>query len=354
MKTTSTVRGLALGLFILSATSFSVPVQAQTEITSVMPVMMTECINLTTNLRQGSNDAATGNQVTSLQTFLVSKGYFNAVNLGSGHFGPLTYKATISYQGSVQLPTTGFVGPLTRAAIKNSTCGTTPPTSSVSLYRLSPTIAAVGDTISITGFGMTQNNTVLMGGSLAMRNVPITASVAIACTTNPSCHGGINQTIQLVIPSTVGPNCPIGSLCPLYERLVTPGTYQVTVVNDNGTSNALSLTVATSSVKTGGEVSIQSLDTPATLTIGQTGAWTVHATAPSTVSTLHYSVVWGDEIQMMTTNTIVAPQPVDSNNAATFTHSYSRSGTHTAIFTVTDDGGHSVSASNTVTVTPIY
>ncbi|MEK7117025.1 MAG: peptidoglycan-binding domain-containing protein [Patescibacteria group bacterium] len=63
------------------------------------------------NLKYG----ATGAEVIELQEFLVDKGFL--VSNATGNFFSLTNSAVIKYQGSVGLPTTGFVGPMTREKI---------------------------------------------------------------------------------------------------------------------------------------------------------------------------------------------------------------------------------------------
>ena len=311
------------------------------------------CLSLQNNVGYGASDISTGNAVTSLQTFLSNQGYFNSVYLGTGRYGAITLRAVAQFQAAHGIAATGFVGPLTRAAIMQITCGTStvPPTSSAAtLYSINPTSGPVDTTVSITGFGFTNSNTVLMDGNVAATNVPVTSSIATACTTNPTCQGGINQTIIFTVPSALSPNCPAGSMCPMYMRLVTPATYAVTVLNSNGTSNTLYFTV------TGGTsvqpLSITGLDTPASLSLGQVGTWTVHVSAVSTNANLHYSVVWGDEANVG--SGIMIPQTTTIQSSASFTHSYSRSGNYTPVFTVTDDSGHSVSASNTVVVTSLY
>ncbi len=310
------------------------------------------CVSLMYSLRVGSIDATTNGSVTILQSFLTSQGYFNSAYLGTGRFGPLTYAAVVQFQAAHGVPPIGIVGPLTRAAIQQVSCGTNPPpqTSSISLYSLSPSAGPVGATVSVTGFGFTSDNTILMDGSIAARGVPLTSSIAIACTTNPSCHGGINQTIQFSVPQYLSPNCPAGSMCPMYMRQVTPGQYRITVQNANGTSNALVLTVT--SGNTNQALSINGLDAPTTLALGQPGTWAVRVLAGSGTGTLHYSVVWGDEA--MYGNAIMVPQPSSMQTSATFTHAYQYAGTYTPIFTVTDDSGHAVSAGNTTVVTPLY
>lgn len=66
--------------------------------------------DITSNLKYSQS----GTQVTELQQFLVSKGFLNTT---SGYFGQLTLKAVKSYQLSIDLPATGFVGAMTRAKI---------------------------------------------------------------------------------------------------------------------------------------------------------------------------------------------------------------------------------------------
>jgi hypothetical protein len=190
-----------------------------------------------------------------------------------------------------------------------------------------------------------------MDGSVAARNVPITSSIAIACTTNPTCHGGINQTISFTVPSSLSPNCAAGMMCPMYMREVTPANYSITVLNSNGTSNTIVFAVTGASQSN--PLSINGLDAPTSLALGQSGAWTVHVLAGSGTGTIHYSVIWGDEATMMTSG-IMIPAQTSVQTSGTFTHAYSRSGTYYPVFTVTDDSGRIVTASSAVTVTPLY
>ncbi len=63
------------------------------------------------NIKYGSK----GQEVTELQEFLIDKGFLNSS--ATGNFYSLTNKAVIAYQGSQNLPMTGFVGPMTRTKI---------------------------------------------------------------------------------------------------------------------------------------------------------------------------------------------------------------------------------------------
>ena len=254
------------------------------------------CVVFNNNFGYGSYDGYTSNGVvSSLQNFLVGQGYFGSAYLGTGHYGAITRHAVAQIQIAHGISGTGFVGPLTRALIQNISCGTNPvptptPTSSVSLYNESPSTGAVGTQVALTGFGFTSSNTILMDGSVAATNVPISSSIAIACTTNPSCHGGINQTLTFTIPSALAPYCASGMACAQYMRLVTPGQYNITVLNSNGTSNALSFTVTSGSTG-GSQLSITGLNAPASLALGQSGTWTVSATSNAGTGNLQYSVV---------------------------------------------------------------
>lgn len=69
-------------------------------------------VTLNNNLSRG----ASGNEVRTLQLFLIEEGLLSPGN-ATGFFGPLTESAVIKFQAQVGLPQTGFVGPLTRTRI---------------------------------------------------------------------------------------------------------------------------------------------------------------------------------------------------------------------------------------------
>ena len=56
-------------------------------------------------------------QVLALQLKLQGLGYFPSSLRPTGYFGSVTKKAVIDYQAAQGLPTTGFVGPMTRRAL---------------------------------------------------------------------------------------------------------------------------------------------------------------------------------------------------------------------------------------------
>ena len=91
--------------------------------TPVLPVTGT-CYNFTSNLTLGS----VGNDVAALQTLLITRG-FNIPSIANGTvakgtFDEETRAALMQFQISVGIPSTGFAGPVTIAAL-NSLCGST-------------------------------------------------------------------------------------------------------------------------------------------------------------------------------------------------------------------------------------
>ncbi len=314
-------------------------------------VAPSSCYTFDANLGRGASDVRYNHAVTELQRFLAKEGHFDQSLIGAGVFGNKTREAVIRFQKTEGISPTGYVGPLTRAALLKR-CQTPKP-SSVTLWNMTPAQGPTGTTVTITGFGFSQSNTIYMDGAVAARNVPISSSIAVACTTDPSCHGGIRQTITFTVPDSLSPYCPMGMACAQYMRLVTPGTYGITVSNGSGISEGLTFTVT--GAGSANPLSISGLDAPTSLPMGVTGTWTVRTLANTSVGTLHYSVVWGDEpATVSATAKFRAPDTMPLPTTATFNHAYQSPGTYTPQFTVTDDNGHSVSTSASVVITPIY
>lgn len=91
--------------------------------------------------------------------------------------------------------------------------------------------------------------------------------------------------------------------------------------------------------------SITSVSGPTQLTVGQTGTWSVQVVDAS--QSLTYSVSWGDELYPNYGAALV-PSVV---NTGTLSHTYSRAGTYTITFTVTNAHGQSAKSSMAVVVT---
>lgn len=324
-----------VALALLAAFFISSTERAQAQ--SIM-APVPSCVSLDQNLRRGMSSRIYGQYVSSLQQFLASRGHLASAYAGTGYFGPLTYAAVVRFQAAEGLPQTGFVGPLTRARIHALWCGGVP--GPVTLYSISPSRAKIGDSVTVSGIGFTDANRILIDGMVAMRNVPA------------SRLSSGHQVITFTLPEYLSPNCPDGAPCLLYVRQLEPGTYPLTVVNSKGTSNTILITVVEKSVS--GKLSINGIDAPNSLPIGVSGTWTLHVTAPSDTSRLRYSVTWGDEASYVSALGFRAPDSFPQSNTATFSHTYSHTGTYTPTFTVSDDNGNSVTASASVTITPLY
>src|SRR3990167_6568244 len=81
---------------------------------------------ITRDLQRGDTDAETGGDVSRLQAFLKAQGTdIYPEGLVTGTFGRLTEKAVRRFQSANGISPTGFVGPLTRAAIKKVCAGET-------------------------------------------------------------------------------------------------------------------------------------------------------------------------------------------------------------------------------------
>jgi peptidoglycan hydrolase-like protein with peptidoglycan-binding domain len=72
-------------------------------------------MSVDTDLTYGS----TGEAVVSLQTFLESHSFLSIpAGVAKGYFGSLTKAALMKYQASVDVPATGYYGPITRGVMK--------------------------------------------------------------------------------------------------------------------------------------------------------------------------------------------------------------------------------------------
>jgi hypothetical protein len=98
----------------------------------------------------------------------------------------------------------------------------TPPDGGGQQAAISPVSGPVGTWITISGGDFAATNTIFMKGLVAAKDVA------------PSADG----TIGFTVPGTLAPNCNPGHACPQFLLSVTPGDYQITVMNANGTISA--------------------------------------------------------------------------------------------------------------------
>ncbi len=234
MKTPlKTIVGAAVAFSVLFSAGLSM---AETFGSSTYPAPTT-CTNISRDLFLGSRDYYGGGDVTKLQAFLQTRGYLSVSP--SGYFGYMTMAGVRSFQASQGISPTGYVGPLTRAAIQRVSCNTVPPippTGTPVINSLSPSSGVIGTTVTINGSGFVGNNTVYFGGSTV--NAVVSSN---------------GQMLSFTVPEYITP-CSPGMYCIMMARLVTPGTYDVRIINNNGTSNSVNFTV-TGSTNTAPQIS---------------------------------------------------------------------------------------------------
>jgi hypothetical protein len=94
----------------------------------------------------------------------------------------------------------------------------------VRVYALSPQSGRAGTSVTITGFGFTNDNAIHFG-NWVVAHVKIRSTFGVSCTVAPNCQGGVRELLVFKVPAT------------------PPGKYPVSVENGNGESNELSFSV---------------------------------------------------------------------------------------------------------------
>ena len=108
------------------------------------PASAATCTRITLDVGSGMTDNVFTGNVTALQSYLHDAGYMGAAP--NGYFGPATFLAVKSFQASNGISATGYVGPLTRAAIAKRTCVSDTPQTAAPTPQ--PTAAVVVSDIS--------------------------------------------------------------------------------------------------------------------------------------------------------------------------------------------------------------
>lgn len=333
-----------------------------------------------------NNDLAmghSGQEVSDLQTFLISNGYgIPAISGGlasKGYFGMQTKQAVMAYQRANGLNPSGYFGPLTRAKIRaggsgyggGAGGGTLPPQAGA-LQLIAPNGGEVWQknqyqTISWTGSAgiMSQTGSIWLlypVPACAEEGAPYRCMVAVRApeliVRNVPLSSG---SYRWYAGGTLVSDCPTcGAPSPIAD-----GQYKIRVCSVDSSvcdqSDAYFTLTSSSNATpspypypyptpapTGVQPAILGIDAPTTLNVGQTGIWTVRASDPQN-GTLSYSVDWGD--------TVRPPYGASTATAggifvqsATFNHSYSTTGIYTVVFTVRNASGYTVTSKATVSV----
>lgn len=282
------------------------------------------------------------------------------------------YRSEILTSAGLSSPT-GYIGARTRAKLNALYgCGTLPPPLPPSVPPLPPTPPPPPVKSYINVISPNGGETFIQGTSQTIQWQD--NSNESGCPTNTTCTSIVARLYDITLTPYSTYACS-GDVCPLsYSRSYTVakniygssytwsvgqadatsgvpnGSYLIQVCRA-GTStcdSSDSYFKITSNSTTNRPPVINSQSGPTTLSVGQSGTWTIKASDPEN-GTLSYSVDWGDNYNVGTghTNPSSATQV---SQASTFTHSYYTSGNYKVTFTVTDSLGATAQSSMTVLV----
>jgi hypothetical protein len=126
---------------------------------------------------------------------------------------------------------------------------TVPPatTSAPVIVTLDPSSGPIGTMVTIGGdnFGIQDNIHFGGGGFYDVMPQTVVFNCPMMLPNSSQTCGGYSQTLTFTVPSSLGAYCPPGEAiaCPMYEMLVAPNTYNISVQNAASTSNTMTFTV---------------------------------------------------------------------------------------------------------------
>lgn len=360
------------------------------------------CTELEHNLYFGLRDRNTDGEVSELQAFLKAQDYLSKRS-PDGFYGPATYRAVREFQGDHDLRRTGAVGEATRDKIQEISCDEDPQADleitgidapseletgeegtwtvnveSVAEGNLSYSVVwgDEGMLSRMMGGERTQSSATFShtydeegtytprftvtdedGNTVSESAVSVTVSdedeedaPSITSLSKTSGYAGDTLTItgtgfasgteayigSTKVDATIESDTSITFEVPALGK----GSYDVYVENENGTSNAIRFELKEKLNR----LSINGIDAPTRLVVGQEGEWTVNVATDA--DNLSYSVVWGDEGTGM-----LRSMNAEIQTSSSFTHVYDEPGTYKPTFTVSDGEGRSAKVSATVIVT---
>ncbi len=209
------LHALAAIIFIGSLTTTS---YAQTA-GDVAPSTAAACIDLTSNLSYGQASSV----VTQLQQFLIEEGLLT-VN-PSGYFGNATLNAVKTFQTQKGILSSGYVGPITRAAIKVAS-GCTGATS------------ATSGTSSGSTSGVTPAITFKVNGSAGPVTVAHGTNLNFTWSSNASVTGcRVGVPLSIGTTRTFSPSSGTAGSLTSVPKSLTPTTYQTLYGTAPSTAN---------------------------------------------------------------------------------------------------------------------
>jgi peptidoglycan hydrolase-like protein with peptidoglycan-binding domain len=127
------------------------------------------CLQLNSDLSYGMSDQSPSQSIYLLQEYLHGFGYLTATP--NSHFGSATLSAVKTFQTANSISSTGYVGPLTRAAINKKTCGASAATSVVTptVQSTLPTQTSVPEVFNANVTSPTTGQVLSVGSSTVIR-----------------------------------------------------------------------------------------------------------------------------------------------------------------------------------------
>jgi hypothetical protein len=216
-------------LFIVGVVLVPLISQAQVNISPANPISPCQTV-IQANLSYGMADSGLGGlgSVTALQQFLKTNGYL-AVQ-PTGYFGSLTETSVKEFQSENGVPATGYVGPLTRAALGKYSCsGSTGQSGTGQPEAITVISPEAGATLTRGSYQniiwQQANPSNVAPGTVIASNASTSASTTLS-------QNMASYDISLV---PLPPQCAAGQACPLYMLAPFPiangvyarGNYQI-------------------------------------------------------------------------------------------------------------------------------
>ena len=158
---------------------------------------------------------------------------------------PGTYNVTVANGNGVS-NTVPFI--LTGITTTTPTPIPTPVTTLVpTITSLSPSSGPVGTSLTVTGTNFTATGNMVNFGNGAVINLPATGVATNSCAYGATCS--TIWSLTFTVPANIVPACAyVAPYCPFAQMVTSPGIYNVSVANSNGTSNTYSFTVSSTTV----------------------------------------------------------------------------------------------------------
>ncbi len=319
------------------------------------------CVTLTNYLAIGSLDLFTNGQVSMLQQYLNRAGLMTGV---SGSYDWNTRNAVVAFQASHGITATGTVGPITRAAINQASCGyaTVPPviapvvvpptiwnTGCVDSSRYYPYDTSYRSCGNSNGYNYNYGN----NAAITLNSANATYNYGSATITLRGYGFTSNDTVHFDGSTYTAYSADGTTLTFTIPNGYYSGNYDIYVVNSYGaSSNTLSFPMSSSNNSynsNNGTVSLSSINGASSVQTGTTNTWNVSVSNSSyyNYNSQYTTIVtdWGDS-----SNTTSQSINLSGSQNVSFSHVYNNAGTYTIRLTATNSNGAYAYQTLTITV----